>query len=282
MKRMTLTRRLSRTTAWRITALVAVLFAAPHSVFGETISREQAKQLIQSGLSAFDEAIAAARENPALARQRWQDALSSFLAVRESGVRNAAIEFNIGNTYARLGDVGRAILHYRRAERINPRGRSLQINLDQVRQQVAPRITAENSGPLSMILGWSDRATLWERVWLTGAFTAVGWIGLWLGLRYHYAPVTTLSSVGIAVGLLVAASAIIELREDAVEPPVVLVSGMQTLRTGRGEGYEPAIKEQLGAGVEARVVQSRADWAEIRLGNGIRGWLPESAIERVE
>lgn len=246
----------------------------------ESVSREA---LLQQGLNSFDEAVAVARDNPNQARQHWLAALEAFRAVRDSGVRSAALEYNIGNTYLRLGDVGRAIIHYRRAERIQPRSRSLQINLDQARQQVQPRIVAETGGslPASLLL-WNGRSTLWERVWGTAGLSLAGWIGLAFALRGRVRPAAVVAcGTAIALSLIAAASMVVELRDGERHPPAVVVAVDLVLRTGRGEGYEPAIRERLGSGVEVRVLQERAGWVEVQLGNGIRGWLPETAIERV-
>lgn len=236
--------------------------------------------LLQRGLNSFDEGVTVARDDPGQARQHWLAALEAFRAVREAGVRSAALEYNIGNTFMRLGDVGRAIVHYRRAERLQPRNRSLQINLDQARQQVQPRIAAE-SGP-AWPLFWTGRTTLWERVWMTGALSVAGWFGLAFALRARAnSAVVAICIASILLSLAVSASAILELRGELLRPPAVVIAGDQVLRSGRGEGYEPAIQGRLGAGVEVRVVQERGGWVEIELRNGIRGWLPETVIERV-
>ena len=72
-----------------------------------------------------------------------------------------------------------------------------------------------------------------------------------------------------------------QLHEDAQHPQVVILSGPQTLRSGRGDGYEPVLKQTLGAGVEMRILNERADWVEVELRDGHTGWLPNSAVERI-
>ncbi|MBL8878598.1 MAG: hypothetical protein JNG88_05710 [Phycisphaerales bacterium] len=259
------------------------LMALSAAVLGADPAADEIQQRIHAGLNAFDAAVSAMREDPARAREHWQDALSDFLAVRNAGVRSAALEFNIGNTYARLGDIGRAVLHYRRAERINPRGRSLQINLDQARQQVTPRLAWPNgSAGLFGMMAWAERTTLWERVFIAGGLSLAGWAALAIGLRLRRSGATAAGLVCVVISLIVAGSAALDLRAAALEPPAVLVTGDQVLRGGRGDGYEPVIKERLGAGVEVYVIDTRGDWCEVRLSNDICGWLPGSALERVE
>ncbi len=47
-------------------------------------------------------------------------AAQRFDSIIASGVVNGRLEFNSGNCYLQAGDLGNAILHYRRAQRLIP------------------------------------------------------------------------------------------------------------------------------------------------------------------
>ena len=49
--------------------------------------------------------------------------------VKEEGLRNGHLFYNVGNSWFMAGDVGRAILNYRRAELFMPNNADLQHNL---------------------------------------------------------------------------------------------------------------------------------------------------------
>jgi hypothetical protein len=62
---------------------------------------------------------------------------------------------------------------------------------------------------------------------------------------------------------------------------VVVVTDGVVLRSADSAGAPPAHPDPLPAGVEARLSESRGEWARVELGDGSSGWLPASAVERV-
>ena len=109
----------------------------------------------------------------------------------------------------------------------------------------------------------------------------VGWLGLRLRLRWRSRALLTLSCLIVLLGLANAASVAWQLHDEAQHPAAVVVSGEHILRLGRGEGYDPALNQPLGPGVELRILNQRADWVEVQLPDDKTGWLPMEAVERI-
>ena len=63
----------------------------------------------------------------------FASALNAFEAAGRGGVANAALYYNLGNTYYRLGSEGRAVASYRRARMLEPRDEDIKANLEFVR-----------------------------------------------------------------------------------------------------------------------------------------------------
>ncbi|MDX2198397.1 MAG: tetratricopeptide repeat protein [Phycisphaerae bacterium] len=246
------------------------------------VARADQRETLHAALEAFDQAVNRAALDPAGAKPLYAEALARFQSLRSAGVNSAALCFNLGNTYYRLNDLGRAVLEYRRAERIAPRDQRVRRNLSYVRERVVPSIAPPQSGQLggALLLGL-ERLSLWERVTITLllGFAAWGWMS-WPMLR-RAAPRVSFAPLLLAVAALaLGAHAAWELRSDARTPEAVVVE-RATLRLGRGEGYEPALSDALGPGVELRIIEERAGWAEVELRDGKRGWIVLTAIERV-
>jgi tetratricopeptide (TPR) repeat protein len=256
-------------------ALAALVLAAPAG----QISPERQRQILRDALNAFDDAVAAAERDPAHAAELYRQAAASFEALLETGLHNAGLEYNLGNTCFRLGRLGEALVHYRRAERLDPGRESLRANLAYARRQVEPYL--EPSGQDRLWHRLLFRTPLSLRYHAAPALAGLGWILLLLRLRWNARPLLAAGVVSALLGLACAASVNWQMYDEARYPSAVVVTGDQTLRLGRGEGYEPAIKQPLGPGVELRVLQQRADWVEVQLGNGQTGWLPAAAIERI-
>ena len=243
---------------------------------------ERRREMLRDALNAFDDAVATARDNPTQAEQLYRQAAAAFERLVTDGVRNPALEYNLGNTWFRLGNLGRAVLHYRRAQRLDPGHAKLAENLKYARNRVEPTINPGGEQRLlRRLLFWHYDTSARLRFWFTVIGSVAGWLGLAIWLRRRWQALAVLSALTIVLGLANAASLGWQLHDDARRPPAVVVQAEQILRLGRGEGYDPAMKQPLGPGVELRVLQQRGDWVEVRLADDRTGWLPAQAIERV-
>lgn len=260
----------------RLLGLIAVLCGSTALASND---EAQPGETLRKALLAFDQAVTAATNNPDQAQALYRESAAGFEEVLRGGARNAAIETNLGNCYFRLGKVGQAITHYRRALAVEPSAERAAANLAYARMRVEPSIVDHST---QQLLG---RLSFWNRLWSLrtqlGFASVVGLFGwgtltvrLWRRSR-------GLLVTGVFAALLSAAwlaSIAITDRDAIARPHAVTVADQATLRQGRGEGYEPVLKEPLGAGVELRVVDRRGDWVEVLLGNGVTGWLPAGAV----
>ncbi|NIP92203.1 MAG: tetratricopeptide repeat protein, partial [Akkermansiaceae bacterium] len=74
--------------------------------------------------------------DPGQARELYRKAAMRFeRVVRDGGIENGKLFYNMGNAYFRAGDLGRAILNYRKAEQFSPNDRNVQQNLEYARSQ---------------------------------------------------------------------------------------------------------------------------------------------------
>ncbi|MHB1308931.1 MAG: tetratricopeptide repeat protein [Limisphaerales bacterium] len=104
---------------------------------------------------------------------RFQDAARTYENLwRTQGV-SPAVLYNLGNAWFRTNQLGRAIVHYRLAERMAPRDPDIRANLQFARQAVRGSKADREAAPPSLF----SRLTLNE--WTVLA-TVSGWI--WMGL----------------------------------------------------------------------------------------------------
>ncbi len=283
-------RRYKSSTIWpaRVVFTLILLAIPPSSASSQAyagdnpLSPERRREVLRDALNAFDNAVATARDNPTRAEQLYRQAAVAFERLVTDGVRNPALEYNLGNTRFRLGDLGRAILHYRRAQRLDPRNAKLAENLKYARNRVEPTLKPGGEQRLlQRLLFWHYNTSVRLRFWFTVMASVAGWLGLAIWLRRRWQALAMLSALAIVLGLANATSLGWQLHDETRRPPAVVVQGEQTLRLGRGEGYDPAMKQPLGPGVELRVLQQRGDWVEVRLPDDRTGWLPAQAVERV-
>lgn len=248
----------------------------------EPLSPERQREILREALNAFDQAVGIAHDNPAAAERLYRKSAAGFETLLDAETRNAALDYNLGNACFRLGELGRAILHYRRAERLDPADTALQANLRYARNRVEPYIEPTGGQRLiHRLMFWANRTSIQQRFWLASIASLAGWLGLTLRLRWRSRPLLVLACLAIVLGLANAASVGWQLHDESHRPPAVVLGGEHLLRLGAGEGYDSALTQPLGPGVELRVLSRRGEWLQVELRDAKTGWLPASAVEQV-
>lgn len=255
--------------------LGAVVMAVSQSASAELDELERSG-LFKEGSDLFQQANEVAASDAARAEELYRGAAMRFeRIVREGGVENGKLYYNIGNAYFRAGDVGRAILNYRRAEQFDPNDANLQQNLEFARSRRKDAFSeTERAKVLQTLLFWHYDFAFGQRF---GLF-AVAFVVLWGGAAaalFHKRPFLKWV-IGIAgiVSLAAGASLVLESVEIGRTRPGVVIAGEVVARKGDSETYEASFQDPLHAGTEFVLVEERGDWLHVELPDGRRCWLP--------
>ena len=236
----------------------------------------------------------------AAAAEQFRGALLRYQrAAAALGRGNGFLLYNIGNTYLRLGDLGRAVLHYREAQRLIPGDPNLQQSLRHVRSLRHDRIAADAGGSvLRLVFFWHyawplrSRVTLFlvavNLLWLLALSRALSRLGPFAALRARLAEAEAARRAGqrIAVAVLAGAglvtvaaggSAAAELLAPGPEAAVIVAPEV-TARRGDSDTYQPSFTTPLHAGTELLVIEERNAWFHVALADGRRTWLPAHAV----
>ena len=82
----------------------------------------------------------------------------------DKGFQNGHLYYNLGNTHIRLGNTGKAILNYLRAQKFLPRDQDLQANLKYALQDTVDLIEWKGPSLIATFLFWVDDFNLGEHV----------------------------------------------------------------------------------------------------------------------
>lgn len=220
----------------------------------------------------------------AAAAEALRGALLRYERVGQAtGWSNGLLAYNAANTHLRLGDVGRAVLMYRRAAELVPGNRDVRRALAHARRLRTDRIEEPaSSGAARAALFWRGLLPARTRA---AAFLAL-WTAFWAGfvLRMLVAGVRRtgwLRPAGAAC-LLAAAALAASLAADAIDartPPGVITAASVVARQGDGHSYEPSFGSALHGGTEFRLLEDRGEWWRIRLADGRNTWIAAPAAE---
>ncbi len=266
----------------RLLPLLLALLAAPAAG-----GPDDDLALHRQALEAYERAVEAPPEST-VRRTALRDAVAAWTTLIEGRLAagegvSADLYRGLGNAHLLAGDVGRAVLAYRRAERLDPRDPRVRSSLTYARSLVG---TAAPEGGQAL----AEDALLWwrglvPRPWILAlGLAASGAFWILAALR-----VARLRRVGTGWLVGAAALAILPLGSLALEEALGAASGHAVIVGGPADAYNgpnaavyPRTFEQpLAPGVEARVLEERGEWVRLRLRSGGETWVRAEAVERV-
>ncbi len=261
--------------------VLAVLLPAGR-VGAEQAPGAERLELFHEARDFFRQANVQRLSNPAGAQALYQKALLRYERLVQHGVRNGKLFYNIGNVYYRLGDIGRAVINYRRAEQYIPDDGNLQQSLGHVLEQRYDRIEEkEEEKVLKTLFFWHYDVPHNFRMILFSAMYMIFWCGAAAKLFLpRYVPNGALV-VLLIFSILFGGSLLVD-RFFPKPAAGVLVAPEVVARKGDGLTYQPSFKEPLHAGTEFAMVENRGTWLHIELADGRRCWVPFSSAAFVD
>ena len=245
-------------------------------------SREEVFDLFSKGKEAFRQANGQVRRNPDRAKDLYRKAALHFERIVLYGrVHNGQLYYNIGNAWFRMGDLGRAILWYRRAGQLTPNDPNLQQNLSYARGRRIDRIEdRERTRVLKTLFFWHYDLSARTRLTLFTIFFGLVWIAAGVQLFVRQRGLRLVAGICALLAAMMFSSLAVEMRQ-AARPAGVIVAREVIARKGDGQTYQPSFKEPLHAGTEFIVAEVRPTWYHIELADGRRCWIPSQAAELI-
>lgn len=202
---------------------------------------------------------------------------------QEEGIRNGELFYNAGNSWFMAGDPGRAILNYRRAEKLIPTNKDLQYNLKAALALKSDLIPAKEPHPMAArFLGWHLNTSTTFRWRLFACCWILFWsAGFWMSRTPKKEARITAGITGI-LSVLLLGSLITETVMSRKQLPGVITAREVLARKGDGPMYAPAFLEPLHSGTEFKQHESRGGWRHIELADGQTCWIPVDAAETVD
>ncbi|MCA9312555.1 MAG: tetratricopeptide repeat protein [Phycisphaerales bacterium] len=265
-----------------IAALMALLTVGAHRV-GAEMSSEAQREVLAQATASFDEGLRLREADEAASAAALARAAAGFQRlVDEGGVESGRLYYNLGNTWYLRGDLGRAILNYRRAQQLIPNDENLASNLEWARRRVPDRIPpSARSQVLETVFFWHYDIPARVRFGIFAACNGVLWLLLGLGLlrvmRVRWPAVV----MSLAVAVLGTSLVVSEVSRRHHDEGVILADEVVGRKGPDAAAYQPSFVEPLHAGVEFFVEEERPGWLRVQLHDGRETWLPEESVGRV-
>jgi hypothetical protein len=234
--------------------------------------------LLNEANTAFQQANAAGDSNRA--RELYGKAVLLYEKIIDQGnIRNARLYYNLANAYFLKEDIGRAILNYRRAARLDGGDINIQKNLAFARSQRIDKVNVQTEKRvLETLFFWHYDFALKTRFFLACLFFAVLCATLTVMVWYGRGPAT--SVVALVAALLLTCfltSVVVDSHRRTHTAYGVITADEVVARQGDGPNYAPSFKDPLHAGTEFELIEQRPGWLHITLADGTDAWIPDQA-----
>lgn len=254
----------------------------------------RAREAFESGLRAFDEAARAASERPSAheeIRRLYAQAASRFVEAWELGGESTEVATNAANAFALGGDVGRAVLFYRRALALDPSNDAAQSGLEYLRSELPIRKVRRGGAEiLKALFFWHEGLAFQtrRRAFLVLFPAAFACFAVALKRRRVFLSLGVFF-LGLSVALL--GSLLADALGSSLRRDGVIVTEVQGRLGDDRVAYSPSHAKPFPPGTEVTVLEvrrprsigsaEREPWLHVRLIDGSLSWVPGDSVEMV-
>jgi len=193
-----------------------------------------------------------------------------------SKIRNGNVYYNLGNTYFKLGQRGKAILYYERAKRLMPRDKDIRRNL-----RYAISLNEDKQfAPFSSIV--NNLITTNELTFLSFWISLFSAAAVIVHILFDEAQIKKIAYRAMFIlgctFLLCFIILILSVHTSGIPSAIVLIPEIAA-KSAPDEGSAVLFSLHEGTMVEIKKIQGR--WAKIILPDGTEGWVVSNAIGRI-
>jgi tetratricopeptide (TPR) repeat protein len=262
------------------TALALAALAAPAQA---ALSRQDAYALLNQANQLFRKANSISND-PNQAKRLYERAILNYeKIIRDGHIENSKLFYDLGNAYFLKQDLGRAILNYRRAEKLDKSDTNIQKNLAFARSRRFDKVDVKTEKRvLETLFFWHYDFGMKTKFLLMCIGFAVVCVSLTVMIwRGRTAPSVVTAVLGGLLTVCFFTSVVLDARARSEAVCGVITANQVVARQGDGPNYPESFKDPLHAGTEFDLVERRPGWFHIRLSDDSDGWIPDKAAELI-
>lgn len=207
-------------------------------------------------------------------------AIELYEKLRAGGVYNGVVYYNLGNSYLKKSDIGRAILNYVRAGEYIPRDSDLIANYRHSRtlmkQAEAKRRISQVEQEILRL--FNDISLREAAVIYFMAYYLLGGCIVCIAVMRKWRILMVVPIIIVAASLVIAAIPLID-KVYTAEAGAIAVAGVTDAKK---EPYdEAATSFPIYAGMKVYILKEGTDWFKVRRPDGRIGWVSRKAVERI-
>jgi len=219
------------------------------------------------------------RANQAYLEDRYEEAAGLYERIVEEGHLNGHVFFNLGNSYIRLGELGRAILNYKKASVLLPRDGDLKANLQYARSLTKDRIEEASPSLWNTLAFWYFGMNLRELLIAFVLLNLLFWSSALFNLYRNSEWAKWSLWLSLLLSLVLGVSAGIKARESFRNTGGVILEDEVPVHAGFSRNDTTLFV--LHEGAEFTILDEEQGWWKITLADGKKGWVAAPSGGRV-
>lgn len=251
----------------KISSLIIILFLLLSCQFEQSSDDikkwlSEAEDLYKKGLTAED----------SIGEEYFmRSAILYEKAIAKGHLNNGYILYNTGNSWFQSGNLGKAILYYRKAQKRLPGNAFIQKNLMEARRKLPSALVEKGKNIFArtlLFLHYDLNFRTRFILLVLFSFSLFGSASVYLRRKKNY-----LKNTIIILSILSLLS-VLSLTVDIFKEKEGVILKEVYGRKGDSEGYEKVFEQTLLPGIEFNLIEKREGWIYIKLKNGIPCWIP--------
>ena len=216
--------------------------------------------------------------------EEYQQAVSIYEQIVQSGEESAKLYFNLGNAYYKTGDVNKAILNFERAKVLAPHDADIKFNLQIANQFVVTKI---EDIPQPFFLRWRTSVTnkyptdTWSAISIGSFILFLIFLGFFIFTRR-----VSVKRIAFWFGIVVIvfsgftfSFARQQKRQIVNKNHAIVFCPRVTVKSSPAQTGTDLFL--IYEGLKVEITDSLNTWREIKLADGNEGWLPDSCIVKI-
>lgn len=216
--------------------------------------------------------------------KNYEKALENYKSVLNEGFVSPALYYNIGNTYYRLGKLGKSILYFEKTLKLSPDDEDALYNLNIAKAHTKDRI--KEVPQLFIVKWWNSFLTLlpasgWAAAVLIVYFILLLLIALWFFTRNSdVKQFSTLGGIAVVIVLIISITLLVSsTNHENSNKYGILLQSVTTAKASPDDDSSDAFV--IHEGVKFSIEDQLQGWSEIKLADGKVGWIPQKSFGEI-
>ena len=235
-----------------------------------TISFAQNEVLFDAGNRAYNEG-------------NYQEAITSYERILDSGVHSGELYFNLANAYYKLNRIAPSIYYYEKAQQLLPNDDEVKSNLSFAQNMTIDAIEAVPEIGLSKILKGFINVLSFDTWAIISIVMVIVFVLLFLG--YYFSQATArkrlafvISSAAMMIAVVTLLFAFQKYEYQKKDQPAIVFAQESEVKV------DPNLRSEvsfvLHEGTKVQILEMYDEnWTKIKLADGKTGWIPTSDIK---